>query len=173
MKHHLFKTALFLAAFQFGFLVLGAPVHDFHVSIWQLDYNPDPGVFQITGKIFTEDLEKAIEIQGSPKLRLGSKKEEAKANEYIEHYLRLNLDFEVNGKPVTFDFLGKEVELDITWVYLSLDSIPNLKTLSIENTLLTEIIDDQVNLCHANVRGRKESLLLKKSNPSGVMEFGD
>jgi len=134
-----------------------APFHAFHSSVMQIDYNAKSKTLQITVRLFTDDLCLSLESAGAPKMELGTQSEPPSANEHIENYLKENLAFTVNGKEVTFKYLGKEAQLDATWCYLEIEKIGNVKKIEIENTLMFSEFEDQTNMVNLNIDGRKKS----------------
>ncbi len=141
-----------------------APLHEFHSSVTQVDYNDKNKSLEITVRLFTDDLCIALEKTGAPNLKLGTQAEPPSANEYLEKYLQKHLQFVVNGKPVQFKYLGKEAQLDATWCYIEIEKVSNLKKLEVENTVLLSDFEDQTNMVNLNINGRKKSGLARNGN---------
>jgi hypothetical protein len=145
--------------------------HPFHVSLCQIDHNPDARSLEITFKLFTDDLEQALEAQGAGRLHLGTEQESEEADRYISRYLERAVQVEVNGKPAAWRFLGKEVELDATWCYAEAPEVSAVKTVSVTDTILLDLFEDQANLVHVKANKQQKSLLLNRANPRGTVEF--
>jgi hypothetical protein len=154
------KVLIFLFA---GF---GTIAHPYYVSIFQINHNAEQKTLQITCKIFTDDLEKAIESQGTNELRLGSEQELAKADEYIGRYIREHFQISVNGKQKEMHYLGKEVELDVTWCYLEISGISSISSIAVKNDILFDQYRTQTNIIHTEIGDQQKSVILKKENPS-------
>ena len=153
-------------------LMLTGSLHPYYISIYQLTYKDEDQSLQITARIFTDDLEHALEAQGVQKLNLGTQKENPKADAYIEAYLDQNFKLAIDGKPVKYRYLGKETELDgVTWCYMEVTDIPRPKAISVTNHALLELHDTQTNMIHIKVGDQKKSLLLRKGNPSGSISL--
>jgi hypothetical protein len=121
-------------------------------------------------KIFTDDLEYGI--TGSRDFYgLGTKKEPVEADSLLWSYILKNFMVSVNGEPVNYIYVGKEVELDVTWIYIEIGDISGFGNIEITNKMLTELFRDQVNIVNVNYNGETLGLLLKKDNPSGVLKF--
>lgn len=136
------------------------PAHDFHVSITDMRYNPENRRLEVAIKIFTDDLETALEGLGAPKLRLNTDREHRKSDSLIGRYLANRMQIKVNGDAVTGNFLGKEYETDATWCYIEFIAVPQPETIVVSNRLLFERFDDQSNLVHIEVGAEKKSMLL-------------
>lgn len=158
----IFVPVLFLVAFS---------SHKFYVSLVEISYNRADSAFEITMKIFTDDLENAVQNQYGMNLKLGTKRENKKADSLIYGYLQNKFGIETDGTAFPLVFVGKEVEMDITWIYLEMDNISAVHKLIIKDHMITEIYDDQVNLINVNYLGKKHSLLLHKNKISGSIEF--
>ena len=148
-----------------------APLHEFHSSVMQVDHNAKSKTLQVTVRLFTDDLCLALEGAGVPKMELGTQSEPPSANEHVENYLKENVAITVNGKKVTFKYLGKEAQLDATWCYLEIEKIGKVKKLEIDNTLMLSEFDDQTNMVNLNIDGRKKSGIGRKGSTKLSFEF--
>lgn len=164
MKNFLIPTLFFLfllfqphtnAESNFG------NAHEFYVSICQIDHNPKTQALEITLKIFTDDLERALQTQqDTDKVYLGTPKESPQADQYIQHYLQKKLTFVVNNDTLDWSYVGKEVEFDASWCYIEIENVSSLHELRITNKILVELFDRQTNIVHLQAHGQKKSLLL-------------
>ena len=95
------------------FILIGlSPVsaHPFYVSICQVYFNRETTSLEISLKIFADDLSKGLDNDGHPHLYIGEDREDPKTNTYLFNYLKKELRFTVNGKPVEYQFVGKELD---------------------------------------------------------------
>ncbi len=145
--------------------------HPFYVSICSIDHNAKTKSLEITFKVFTEDLESAVEAQGAERLRLGSENESPKSDQYIQTYLKKRVTIQVDGDTMAFSYVGKEIETDETWCYAEVASVPSVSKLTIRNSLLMERFEAQQNIVHVKVRGKQKSLVLWKDKREGSVEF--
>lgn len=145
--------------------------HPFYISVCQVDHNPDTEALEVSFRIFTDDLEQALESMGTDRLRLGTEREAEKADLYISRYLARHVEFEINGRRVSAAFLGKEVDSDATWCYVEVENVPVLKTMAMTNTLLLESFEDQVNLVHVHAAGQKRSLVFDGQQIRQTLDF--
>lgn len=158
------------ASFLALFLVFG-PLHEFHLSLTEINHNAEKKTLQIAVKLFTDDLTVVLEKTGAPKLHIGTSNEPPKANELIAAYLKQHLLLKINGKEVVFDYLGKEAETDATWCYVEVKNVAKVQMLEVQNTLLIETFDDETNMVNLNINGRKKSGLARKGNTQLKFEF--
>lgn len=138
------------------FFLLSAVSHPFYLSVTEIDYNTDNQSLEVSIKLFTDNLNQAVKQQKS---NLHASED---ADVELQRYLKEKLSVVVNGKPVEFEFLGKEEMPDVTWCYLEGKNIPAIKTIKVKNLMLLEVFDSQKNIVHLDIAGRKKSLLLQR-----------
>lgn len=153
-----------------GALLLGFR-HPFHVSVCQVDHNPQTQALEITFRIFTDDLEEALAAQGAQRLFLGDARESQAVDRYLCNYLNHAVLFVVNGDTANFRYVGRETETDITWCYVEIHKIAQVKKISVTSRLLQEIFEDQINLVHIKADGKLKSLQLRRGQATGTLEF--
>ncbi len=165
------KAALYICTLVFALTLMSAAVHKYYVAVFQLDYVPAKKEIQMTSRIFIDDLEAAFVKKYKKNFYIGTRTEVAGTNEYIKKYIVSKVHVTVNGKAKVITFLGKEIEDDILICYYTLPAESAVKSLSVSNTTLMELFDDQQNIIHANVKGNKKSLLLTNGTTEGLLEF--
>ncbi len=147
-------------------------LHPFYVSVGRIAHDRESKSIQITFKIFTDDLTRALEKKGAKDLRLGTPEENEKAGTYIHRYLQQQFSLKVNGKEKKLAYVGKEVEVNATWCYLEVKDIPEVRELAFDCTILTELYDSQSNIVHTEVNGQKKSARLDKERTAESFQYG-
>ena len=145
--------------------------HQFYISICEMDHNPDTHTLEITFKIFTDDLEQTLEAQGTGKLHLGPDRESEAADRYISRYLEQHVSIEIDGRLLEAKYLGRETESEVTWCYAEIGDVPSISTVTVINTLLIEMFEDQTNVIHIKTNDQKKSMLLTRAKDRGTVEF--
>ncbi|MEL7339619.1 MAG: DUF6702 family protein [Bacteroidota bacterium] len=147
-------------------------IHPFYFSLTQIDHNPQTNSLEITVKLFTGDIELALEAQGTGRMFLGeAQKEHIKADLYLERYLKQHFQLNVNGEAVQYEYLGKEVELDVVWCYVEVANVADVRKLVIKNSLLVEEFEDQQNVVQVKIGKQKKSALLGKGAIEESLSF--
>ena len=79
----------------------------------------------------------------------------------------------MNGETVKYNFIGKKYDTDMVICYLEVTDVPlkNLKQIGIQNEVLTDIYDDQQNVVHFKINGKKKSHVLIKSHTKGMLNL--
>lgn len=162
---------------RYGFLLLllvslsAAGFHKFYVSIFQINYVPEKKTVQITARIFTDDLEKALERKIKKKIYLATTKEAPETEELLKKYIADKLHIKINNVEKGIRFLGRETEDDVVICYLTIPVTEKINTFEVYTTVLTEVYPDQQNIIHTQINGNKKSLLLTNSNPKEIIEY--
>ncbi|MAP79756.1 MAG: hypothetical protein CL526_01585 [Aequorivita sp.] len=163
-----FKLLLLVMVFP---LLSGASAHKFYVSITKIDFVEKQGSLQITLKIFTDDIEDALQANYNPSLILKRKNEAPAVDASLENYLLQKLKIVVNDREVKLNYLGKEYETDMLVAYIEVAGIKELNTVTVENKILMEIFSDQQNIIHVKTPSIRRSLILDRDEPGGKLIF--
>ena len=87
------------------------------------------------------------------------------ANDAIFNYVNEHLLILQQDKKMPLQFVGFELEGDVTWVYIEAPmNSSKIKTLTITNTLLCDLTQEQTNLMQINWNGKDFSEKLNCSN---------
>jgi hypothetical protein len=132
-------------------------MHPLHVSTTEISLNAKEKSLEVSCRIFTDDFEHVLAKNYKTKVDL-SKAEMSKAMDVlIKKYLAANLKYNVNGKTVTANYIGFEIDHEATNIYLEIENISSLKGLSISNSLLYDLFDDQMNILHVEQGALRKS----------------
>lgn len=143
--------------------------HPFYVSVTEINHNATDKTLEIASKIFTEDLEVAINKNYKTKVDLYTDKGKVQADKLIADYLSKNLVVLLDGKAVQLEMLGFEREGEATWSYLEVKNVTLPKKVEIRNAILYDHFQDQINLVHVTVKGNRRSG--KVVYPEMIMSF--
>ena len=79
----------------------------------------------------------------------------------------------LNGEQAQFNYIGKKYDNDVVICYLEIANIgfDDLKTIEVENEVLTDMYDEQKNLVHIKYQGKKKSFVLIKENNKGMLNL--
>lgn len=162
------KLALFLLIIP---MLAFTTVHKYYVSVTKVEYVKEKESVQIISRIFIDDFEKLLRERYDEKITLDVEDEISTVNMYIERYLKDKLQININDKFENFNFVGKEYDEDIIFCYLEIEGIKEIKRFEITNRILMDIFEEQENIIRTNINGKNKSLLLRKGNDKGVLNF--
>ena len=143
----------FLAFFSFTLQASAPLVHKFYLSNTSIEFNAQTRAVEITSKIFTDDLEHAIEAQCYRYHSLYPQTPEV--YELVKKYIGDKISLQVGGRNVVLNFLGYGVDNDMTTLFIEGNYFePN--QVIINNTILLELYADQQNIVDVRWSGQSK-----------------
>ena len=169
MQRRAWIVGFLLAAGLHGSVSIASDVHDFHYSRFGLQWNAETSTWQGILRVFTDDLEAALSYETPEAVawRLGDEKEHPQADAAIEAYTTSNwLLTDSTGRPLHWTFIGKEVDYDITFIYLESDSVALDFANFASSRGFHKLFEDQVNEFTLNTNGTELRLWLTAEDPT-------
>lgn len=143
--------------------------HAYHASILELRLNPETQQVEMSLKVFTDDLEKALS-QGQP--APVSLRDQGRALPLADRYLRQHLALSLpNGQVLTVQFLGMQAEKDAYWLYAKAPLPRPTAALRLRYTLLLDVFADQMNIVNAEAGAKKTSALLRNGHEEELLSL--
>jgi len=148
-------------------------IHKFYLSVTNITYSEKDAAFQITSRIFIDDLEEVLSERYGITTDLASDEESEIADSYIKKYFMTKLIIEINDEKVDYQFLGKTYDNDVVVFFLELPNIQLSETesIAIQNEILTDLFEEQQNIVHFKWKGKKKSFVLIKENNKGMLNL--
>ncbi|MEJ2113605.1 MAG: hypothetical protein P8X62_07930 [Flavobacteriaceae bacterium] len=146
-------------------------VHKYYISLTQIDYIKDSKSVQITMNLFLDDFDVALQKTFGKNFNLSSKEELENSNGYIEEYLEDHFEIKIDSKSLNVNYLGKEYEGDIIYLYIEIENVKTISTVEVTNNMLIDFFPDQKNLIKLKINDKFDSLLLTKKNDKGLLNF--
>jgi hypothetical protein len=139
--------------------------HAFHTSITEIELNQKAKIYEISVRVFTDDLEKAIDTKNKIK---GTKiidddKNDALVASYISSQFSI---ISTKNQKVAFKYIGKENEDLATWIYIEIPISSMAKGVKIRQNVLMELFDDQVNIVNFKKGEERKTFLFDTKNKS-------
>jgi hypothetical protein len=143
-------------------------VHKFYVAIFQIEENAQKNRLEITSRIFIDDLNITLEKKFNKKFDL--EKIDSENTEFVKKYITRNFIISVNGEQKNMTFKSLEIENNVLICYYTINTIPKIKSIAIENSILTETFDEQQNIIQAHFNNNRQSLLLTAEKTKGMLK---
>ena len=147
--------------------------HKFYVSATDIEYNEQNKSLQIIAHVFIDHLEKLLKARYSEDLFLLKEGEHPQADSYVQKYFHDKFNISVNGKPLKLKYLGKEYDKDELLVYIEVENVEPIHSITFENAVLTDMFPEQKNVIKVEYKGTIKSLLLGRAEPRGTLKFGN
>jgi hypothetical protein len=153
------KTGVLILLF-FASLFISFVPHPYYISVTEVDFFPLQKEVQVACKIFTDDFEEALSQSNGRRIKLVENFKTPATDSLIVNYLKKHLQLEADGRMVNLRWVGKEIEGEAVWCYLSAGQVSAEKHLSLNNDLLYHYREDQVNIVHLKADNIKNSCRL-------------
>lgn len=147
--------------------------HKFYVSVTNMVYSEKDEAFQVTSRVFIDDMDALLKERYGIDSKLATPNESKLADAYIEKYFRAKFAVTINGEMADYKFLGKRYDNDVVICYLEIPNvkIADVKSLSVQNEILTDMFEEQQNVVHVKWLGHKKSFVLIKENNKGMLNL--
>jgi hypothetical protein len=144
--------------------------HAYYVGLTDIAYNAETTTLEIAVKVFTDDLELAIQGHSGVLCHLGTQKEVANADSLINAYVRVHLSVNTDQQPqLKCHPIGRETELDVTWLYIESEPTKPFTRLLVSNDMFMELYDAQVHVVKYKKGDDQGSTLLRKGKTSDAL----
>lgn len=168
-RHNLFSNFYGISLLFFCLLSPARPIkHPFYVSVTEIRSDAAKSSFQVSCRMFTDDLQDALYRQYGFKAEL-ARPQGADADKQLAKYIQERLQIKVNGQQVDLRWVGYEIEEEATWCYWEATQFPGTGTLEVQNRLLYDYLSGQTNLIHVYKNGVRNSI--KLDNPDFWASF--
>lgn len=132
--------------------------HPLHVSTTELSLNTKTKSVEISTRLFTDDFESILQKNFKQKIDLSNPRVKNDMEVLVKKYLLDHLNMQINSKTATLNFVGFEIDQEATYVYFEVEKISNIKSISINNSILYDQFDDQMSIIHVvNEKGQRKS----------------
>lgn len=136
--------------------------HKFYVSISQFEFVPEKKRVEITARIFTDDLNRALSQEFKTKSSIGEKSETSQDLAFLQKYLKKNLHVSIDGKEKPILYLSKETNNTSTVIYLKINDVKKINSIKIQNTILMDVYSSQQNIIQTNFNKIKQNFTFTK-----------
>ncbi|MHA6697016.1 DUF6702 family protein [Chryseobacterium sp. A301] len=146
-------------------------IHPYHVGSVEFNYSSQSQTFQITGRFFLDDLENALRKKTGKILYFQNESMKKSLNEALRAYLSENLRLRVEGEFLNIDYLGFEEDSESVVVYLESSKVETPRKVEVAVSALYNLFDDQINIIHLTVEGKRQSQRLNYPDRYLFKEF--
>ncbi len=153
---------LIATLFWLSFSTSTTSYHEFYLSVTDINYIQEKKSLQIISRVFTDDFENVINTRYQKDFKLIPRLEVEEIDVYIEKYIRTKFSLETNRGQLSFKYLGRKYEDDMVYLFLEVENIEAFEYLSVENSILTDLFEDQKNMIHFTSNDFKKSFILEK-----------
>ena len=146
-------------------------LHPFFVSVTEIKQNPTNHSLEISCRMFSDDLEKALEKQFHVQLDVIKPKDKVQMNKLINEYVKKHLLIRADGKLLNYTYVGYEIQEGAAWSYFEVKGIEPIKRVTIHNDLLYEQHPEQVNMMHVTIGSQRKSTKVNYPDADASFSF--
>lgn len=170
MKYHPWLTHLFVGLF---FVLALSSFHKYYLSVSEIRYSAADKTLQVTSRIFTDDLEQLMEDRYGITAHWLTDKQHPGAQGLLEKYLTQRFVVKRDGKILPLKLLGLKEQNDVFVLFMefTVDNWEQSKQVSVQNRVLMDLFEEQQNVVHLYLKGKKSSTVLDRDRPEIVQEF--
>lgn len=120
--------------------------HKYYFTKMTMERNFEGNSLEVQFRFFSDDLEKALGESDSLHLRLGDDREVDNADDLVFDYLFEHVSISGKGwNDVQVYYIGKDVDNEITLVYIEYTGISEWSEVNISNNLMLDLFEGQTN----------------------------
>lgn len=143
--------------------------HKFHASLTQIEVNSTAKTVEVAIRVFADDLEEALTRRSGHRVRLETASDfDELALAYVASTLKLVAP---DGEPLTLRWIGKEVAVDVVWLYVEAPLAGRLDGGRLETSLFFDLFDDQVNTVNLKDGKRRATLTFSTGDGAKPIAF--
>lgn len=134
-----------------------------------MEWNAASSTWQVILRAFTDDLEMALNHNDSTPIswKLGDEREHPSANDQLSSYVSTHWKLIApNDQPIAWNFIGKEVDFDLTFIYLESEAVSLDLRCTVFSDGFFDLFDDQVNEVTVSVEGTSHRIWLTTEDPA-------
>lgn len=136
-----------------------------------MNYNTKTRSLEVSCKMFVDDMEEVLKRNFKTSVDLSKQQAQAQNKQMVLDYMQRNLAMSVDAKPAKLHFIGFEKEQESIYCYFEIENIPPPKKLNITNSIFYDYKNEQMNIVHVLVDGKRQSAKLNYPKREVVLSF--
>jgi len=145
--------------------------HPIFVSVTEIEHNAKDKTLEVSCKIFTDDFEKTLRTTYKTHVDLLDEKVKPAMDKLVNDYVQKHLKVAVDGKLVALKYLGFEKIDEGIYIYYQADNITTPKKIEVTDNVLLEYNEQQMNIVHIIVDGKRKSAKLSGSENKVTAQY--
>lgn len=146
--------------------------HPLHLSLTELNYNAPELTLEVSHRVFRDDIEQGLAAMCRCPVNAMADRPSANFDSLARAYVARHVRLLADGRPLTPSYLGHELDGDAMWLHLEATDLKPFATLTIEQSLLYEVYDDQSSLVNFTCGGQLRSARLRREQPRADIGCG-
>jgi hypothetical protein len=146
-------------------ITLCSLLHPVHVSLLNVDLDPEAGKIEIVFKLFSDDFERIILQKYNVDLDITGKADQGEKEDAIHKYIDESFELRINGTKIEkWEYTGNQTDEESIWIYYKNLWPGEMQKVSITNVVLMDLYEDQTNLVIVTWPDKQNGYLLNNKN---------
>jgi hypothetical protein len=145
--------------------------HPYYISVVEINHNPTDKTLEISCKIFTNDFETILEKNYKTKVDLVNPPDKSAMDKLVSDYIKKHLSVKADNKAANLSYVGFEKQDEAVYSYFQVDNVPSAKKIDVTNSILHDFSDQQINIIHCTVGGKRQSDKLDYPKTEASFQF--
>lgn len=158
------KIAIFF--FFLSPLLMGVS-HPFYLAVIEAEYSSKNKELGISIKVYPDDMEAVLKKTLNKTISFSDNNKD-QLNKLVEAYVKSHLGIKINGSQASYEYMGFEHSNEAIYMYFSISSLKNVKSIEINTDMMYEYKDEQTNIIHIIIDGKRNSFKLNAPNKSAI-----
>ena len=158
------KKFLFLFSIFFFSWSQAKEIHPYHVGSVELNYNSKTNTYEISAKFFLDDLENGLKEKYGIAVHFNDEKYKKQINELLSKYCSEYLKLKSDNNALKINYIGFEEDNESVNLFLESEVTTQPKKVEVAVSFLYNLYDDQMNIIHIIVNGKRQSERLNYPN---------
>lgn len=146
-------------------------LHPFYVSVTEVSHNTSEKSLEISCKFFADDFEHTLEKANKVQLDITTEKDKALFDKLIADYINKRFALTTDGKTAKLNYIGYEKDKESVYCYFEVTNLPSTKRLDVTNNLLYDFTQEQINIMHITINGKRQSSKLNYPETKAAFQF--
>ena len=139
-------------------------LHPFFVSVIDMKHNAKDKNVEISVRVFIDDLETVLKKNYNSTTDISTSTKDAAVNSFIAKYIQAKLQLTINGKQQTTKYIGYEIQKESAWIYVEVNDVATINSLSVKCNLLYDYQAKQSNIFNIKANGVEKNYKLDFPN---------
>src|SRR5436189_1663862 len=131
--------------------------HPYYISVVEINHNATDKTLEISCKIFTNDFEATLEKNYKTKVDLVNPPDKSAMDKLVNDYIKKHLSVKADNKAANLSYVGFEKQDEAVYSYFQVDNVPTVKKIDVTNSILHDFSEQQINIIHCTVGGKRQS----------------
>ncbi len=139
-------------------------IHPFFVSVIDMKHNAKDKNLEVSVRVFIDDVEAVLKKNYNSTVDLSKSTKDAAVNNFIAKYIQSKLQLTINGKQQTIKYIGYEIQKESAWIYVEVNDIVSINSMSIKCNFLYDYQTKQTNIFNIKANGVEKNYKLDFPN---------